>query len=336
LNRVTYNHDIRADDDGGDGTSTAEDTTAASEQNRMIGLLADRELLPRVTYDQLQVPDQSKWGEGFPDAAGLDCSDKLGGSEEECSVQLNLRSLDDFLSMNPVDYRPYVLDLGDDFSSADSDVLLLAWGLLIENADLIRWAACWVKGKDDDGDAVVSKITSGAVELRSDPMDPGDDPGLQMYVKWPFDADNIWIQTGSESWWDSDLMPTWFCNGDGDEGRLCLAITVAVALLHEVTHLVGFAGFDNHPERRCEKSYMLENIFGWAMLQRYPSATAPCCTRYVNDGVFGYGGIDPENVTACRSSCSASVLGGRDAGGFGLLLDPGSGLYGASAIGRGS
>ena len=61
-----------------------------------------------------------------------------------------------------------------------------------------------------------------------------------------------------------------------DTDRMCVTVDLSATLLHELTHVIGFFSMDSAGD--CDGSYLIENLYRWAVFQRYSdTARAACC-----------------------------------------------------------
>ena len=64
---------------------------------------------------------------------------------------------------------------------------------------------------------------------------------------------------------------------DPDVDRSTVALELSATLLHELVHLMAeYSEADGDTQNNCEYSYLIENMYRWAMYKRYPEAIANC------------------------------------------------------------
>jgi len=99
----------------------------------------------------------------------------------------------------------------------------------------------------------------------------------------------IWISRFSRSW-DRKYRRIWN-EGESDADRFCAAVDLAATLYHELLHVLA-GDFDETDHRQCydpddedgeshcdcDEMYLSENVFRWALYQRYSEASSSeCC-----------------------------------------------------------
>jgi len=205
----------------------------------------------------LLIPAQTQWGS--------DC----GMSDEDCPVPSARRRLGTDIQRGFVSVRQSYIGCSDSFT----DVLNAAWILLNENTDLIEWVVCSVFGKSG---ACISAIASWSSFLP-----PNVECSSREFGFWPpcpkFVALTIWphITFCSTRPLNGVYSNAFECGTDAD--RLCVAIDMAATLFHEFTHFCGLNPGDPAGVP-CRPSYLAENTFKWALLNRYPAALdSECC-----------------------------------------------------------
>jgi hypothetical protein len=127
----------------------------------------------------------------------------------------------------------------------------------------------------------------------------------------------IWICEEASAKFRTKYYPAWF---GSDADRLCTALDLACVVVHEMVHVCG-QDFDDWMDNEgvCHGSYMVENIFRWAMMQRYGDATrSSCCEDLDNDALFGsadyweMSGSCPDEIAAYAGDVPSLIDSGVD------------------------
>lgn len=205
----------------------------------------------------LLIPPHAQWGS--------DCE----LSEADCPVPSARRRLGTDIQRSLVSVPQSYIGCSESFT----DVLNAAWILLNENTDLIEWVVCSVFGKSG---GCISAIASWSSFLP-----PNVECSSREFGFWPpcpeFVALTIWphITFCSTKAVNEVYANAFQCGTDAD--RLCVAIDMAATLFHEFTHFCGLNTGDL-AGKACQTSYLAENSFKWALLNRYPAALdSGCC-----------------------------------------------------------
>jgi len=205
-----------------------------------------------------------------------------------------------------------VLDL-DGFNADEEAILRKSYWLIRENWDLAEWAVCQTASNGLASAVQVARLFQIAFPRRDDPVRirgvgrggngvfGGCDTGL--LVPWVMSAwipalanaaqlmesihtPGTQVASASEGQWHilvclapggsfMRFVNNW--SAGGVAVRLCMELYVATILLHEFTHVALVAGSDQ-PATGCPRAPQLENLFRWAMLQRYQQVrVAACC-----------------------------------------------------------
>jgi hypothetical protein len=149
-------------------------------------------------------------------------------------------------------------------------------------------AACMVKGTPEAADCLVRRL-----EEKSQKIEFLDGPGEcddTFYASsdwlsplWKGGTIHIctvgWMGLRYRRW--AAAVQLW----EGVDGSIvaCALLDYACTLLHELGHICDFLGptLADHDENECDKIYRLENIFRWALFQRYSFATNnDWCARF--------------------------------------------------------
>ncbi len=243
-------------------------------------------------------------------STGCEDDGQVEGSNGTCSpLACDIeRTVSDFTSLS-TSWIDEVVNIDDDFSTSEQDLLRHAWALLVANTELVDWAVCWVTGNSGAGDCLLNRIngvdanvnlkhvSSDSHHFYVGPLDMAVPPlyggTIRIYENWPWDR---YI----DIWNSGDT-----CN------QLCSALDLACTLLHKLTHVCWRAWNDESSD--CDSSYLVENVFRWAMYRRYPDALQSECCSYPDlggDWVFGDdAGHYPERecLDSAESSSSASA-----------------------------
>ncbi|MCB9690056.1 MAG: hypothetical protein H6738_20740 [Alphaproteobacteria bacterium] len=169
-----------------------------------------------------------------------------------------------------------------------------AWNVLVENIDIALWLACLVGGPDAsrciDGritgkQEVVFDYSVGSVHEDSTMwMEISPNPSTPIHVnmyRFARLADRFEHATTTSDWTD----------------QACVVVEVASLVLHELFHTcIPRSKVEPGDDRgECNRTYMLQASFQWAMAQRIPCITA-------GDGCGSFGGDENwmcDNPTNC-------------------------------------
>jgi len=200
------------------------------------------------------------------------------------------------------------------FSAEEDDFIRAAWAVLLENIDLIDWAACFVLGPDSSqkeellesisGDrrtlicalpgvysgmggfpaslALLGELVSGLLALASTVAISASLAIVLTTVAEVIAAAALYISVRyhgmlviyAGSMW-SEMLSEY--NSGDLERRQCAIMELATVLLHELTHTCGLSLGDpskTTTDNVCWESYTIENNFRWALFHRYASTTA--------------------------------------------------------------
>lgn len=214
------------------------------------------------------------------------CEHKMEGNRSLCTALLDARSIADFYEMDVEGYADTVVIKG--FGEDGEDLLLHAWALLNENTDLIRYAVCWATGNEEGADEIIAHLrrTRSRVNIKAE-------DGSRCTEHWAFLTSSADIGGGGTikvcvnyRFWQTALE-NWTSASRSD--RPCSVLEVAVALLHELAH-VAWRGLADAWEflGTCRKPQLIENVFRWAMYQRYAwIESSECCDGQGTDKQFG-------------------------------------------------
>ena len=203
----------------------------------------------------------------------VSCRGRMYGDRYTCTASVSPGALTDLTGADTARFSRFVdvsrLDVG------DQEVVSRAWAVLWENRDLIRYAACWVMGATAAAADIVSMLAgeAGTVKFRYDSEvclgggRAGVDP-RRTHIIAICPVSVGWTSQG-EAW----------ARGTTAE-RACAVFQASCTILHELTHATELVGEDTGD---CEESYLVENVYRWAMYQRFAdlqdSATSRCCGR---------------------------------------------------------
>lgn len=217
------------------------------------------------------------------------CAYRFQGSAQSCPPPaLDLQSMDDYLAVDFAYTARYVEIEG--ATAEEEKLLLTAWALMMRNIDLLEWVLCWMYGIYG-GECYIRRIFgvdafgfTSLVFIRVEP--DAHTPGSlgaactgSDFVSTAGFAGGL-IRVCGTAIWDQYLRM--FASSEVRD-RMCSALDLAASLFHEITHLCSRAIFDDPCE--CERSYMVENMLRWCLMQRYPDASAStCCQKYALPG----------------------------------------------------
>lgn len=178
-----------------------------------------------------------------------------------------------------------------------------AWALLHLNLDLVEWAVCvGYCGAMNVGDVPRHEVRwrclqdqlYGVGTQLSIQVDCGDEYPLGEPVAWVYSLDaghslrgypdytyihdSIHFYAPQEGSHFEDVVEN-YCTGSY-ETKVCLAVYIASVLLHEMAHTCGASYFDGGGAP-CRASYLIDQTFLWAMLNRYPAGLlSGCCDQW--------------------------------------------------------
>jgi hypothetical protein len=141
--------------------------------------------------------------------------------------------------------------------------------LLVENVDVIEWLEARVTSRNggNQRDKITSRVRKRrrkSIRLCVDKKKCNDSFSVTGGV-FSIPMYGIWVDAYLKPWMRPGGNPT-------DVDRLCVAIELTATILHELLH-VDYASLSNKDKPgTCEESYLIENMFRWAMYQRYPEA----------------------------------------------------------------
>ncbi len=197
------------------------------------------------------------------------CEDKIKGSHSTCKVN-NTTGVWSRVFRNDLDAAADSLKIKN-ATEGEEDLILHAWAVLQDNIDLARWAVCWVTGRNDAWDCLFKHLEGQKrTTIR---MKDGD---KKSFTAGP--TRGIRIYRGHNRW--LNYLLGWYsgkasvCGLDRQDAA-CLALDLAVTLLHESIHVCARATGDDADD--CRKSYLVENIFRWALMKRYSSVDGSKC-----------------------------------------------------------
>lgn len=207
-----------------------------------------------------------------PDPACPACASRFDGTAGECpSPCLDLQSTADFESLDLDEAARHVVI--HDANSSEEELLLTAWAILLANQDVMEWVLCWLYGAGG-GDCYLNRLnrTSSRVEIKV----TDSRAGCKHDFTGGADLTGGYIKVCCTR--DAWIKYTRIFASSAVEDRMCSAIDLAATLFHELTHVCWRSPDDT--SCTCQYSYMIENLFRWAIMQRYPDATASDCCEY--------------------------------------------------------
>lgn len=211
----------------------------------------------------------------YPGASG-DCGSicVLHGSESTCSAPCISASA-----------SPYSLTLDtlslSGFSGTEAEAMEAAWMFLQANVDVIDWVSCWLTGAVDDRISSTLTDTSAVFRTKIRLDNTNSCSGVANTSNGPIERITI---CGPQTAWRR-FYAAWTC-GSGDD-VMCALVDFAGTLLHELTHYVDLDVGDPLGGGNCYTSYRFENMFRWAMYQRYPDAAlSACCSSQASQRLW--------------------------------------------------
>lgn len=224
------------------------------------------------------------------------CEEAMLGSAETCGHPcLRSVSIDDFeewIDDSTWDYEDF-FKVGTEPDDPEAmDLLKVAWRVILDSQDLMRWAHCWVKGDRFAAECEVNTFTNeGGFWGALDPRVKIDfDSSCSFNYRgfaWLPGSFNVWggtirICTDTGTTCDSELS-VWK-GGATTQDRACAAVDVATALNHEMTHV---CGEENDPDDRgsCHEADLIETAYQWAVLKRYSIVRDSSCCGQMYDTV---------------------------------------------------
>ena len=141
--------------------------------------------------------------------------------------------------------------------------------LLVENVDIVEWVEARVTSRNGgkQRDKIANRLRKRrrkSIRLCMDKKKCNDSFSVSWGV-FSIPMFGIWVDAYLKPWMRPANNPT-------DVDRLCVAIELAATILHELLH-VHYSNLSNEDQSgTCEESYLIENMFRWAMYQRYPEA----------------------------------------------------------------
>ncbi len=177
------------------------------------------------------------------------------------------------------------IDISADFSACEREMIELMWGVLRENADLIRWAACMSGADRSETACLMATFTETAPEVIAFTRKPdGCEWGFRFNRVGPADTPRITFCASSGSPWATAVEL--YCTCSAASATECAILSMCVNLLHEVSHVCGMKhsglpyNMDGVP-KRCQEVFLNQQAFAWALFQRYPdAASSACCAAW--------------------------------------------------------
>ncbi|HND31693.1 MAG TPA: hypothetical protein PLA94_16940 [Myxococcota bacterium] len=100
-----------------------------------------------------------------------------------------------------------------------------------------------------------------------------------------FEQENVWWRVYCDAWKKPTSTPS-------DIDRLSIALDLAGTLLHELVHITGYDQADGDVQGGCFISYLIENMFRWAIYTRYPDAQGSRCFAFNSLSIDPLWGFD--------------------------------------------
>jgi hypothetical protein len=229
-----------------------------------------------------------------PDGRSTTCDRKLDGDALSCNdVAVDAQTLDELFAID-ISLYGQAIEFTEEATDDEVALFTFAVSVLAANIDLVKWAMCWVGGLDSGYD-LMNKLLGEAPPFKVKFVD--DD---KTFWNTGFKG-KIHVHRGAPFYLDPLAMFSRRTPSGGrvrDASTMCGILDIAGSLFHEMTHQVGFAGPDPWPASNCYKSYLTENIFRWALYQRYPdAASSNCCAEIAtDDSLWG------DNITRSASN----------------------------------
>ncbi|RME27285.1 MAG: hypothetical protein D6798_04900 [Deltaproteobacteria bacterium] len=234
------------------------------------------------------------------------CHRNIKGDDATCAELAPVdapASLDDFVSASSADAAGRV-DIDPDFSAVETDLLLKAWAILVQNTDLVKWAVCWITGNPGAGDCMVDRILGKGYKVS---IQAKEGAGA-FHTGW-FRKIQIFVE--GEHW--ADYVDIWSCGAGASAEENCSAVDLSATLLHEITHVCNRAWWDDEGAGKCYTSYLIENAYRWAVFHRYRDlAGSGCCADSKKDRVFGSSASEypSDSCLPCTSSSGSTGADG--------------------------
>lgn len=216
-------------------------------------------------------------------------------------------------------------------TDVEEELFKAMWWVLQENIDIVMWTDCMYTGttaapKDMCRARLVGHImgdyTTHMIWLSTDvgwisQLGGQRAPGT---VVLPYsDTLLMW-----RSVWETRISR--WNSGDPDT-MMCVLVDGAAALLHELTHVARYVLLDilPSPETKCYASHVMENIFRWAIFQRFPPTS--CCTGFDDDCLLGCGqDFTSFSLSNCQEAPDTGTSSTKDNIVLGIALAVGSAL----------
>lgn len=268
-----------------------------------------------------------------------DCEDELSGDEEECSVWVTPRTQAEFWDLPAGETEGALEIIG--ATTEETGLLRKAWAVLVDSTDFVRWAACWYTGRSEAGDCMIRHIEGRSVnrtvievvddyflddsgtEVEGVMMSAEEDWGIvndlinSLIGGWGFDIapeGRITVYRGNYDW--SRSVEIW--SGATQADRYCVALHIAAALLHELTH-VCMSGSD-YPLGECKESYLTGGVFLYALHHAWPGVVeSGCCGVFWEDSdegatIFGCSETRRPTYSSCPDFVDAEGSEDGDSG----------------------
>jgi hypothetical protein len=195
------------------------------------------------------------------------------------------------------------------YTACEQDLIGHAWGLLLENADLLDWVVCVSEQMARRNGAAFQTQTPTEC-LRNAITGRGEGPPIEFakrnetHCKMSAHRSNYRVSMcgaraeGSMFNVAADL----YCRGDASQQR-CAVFAIACSLIHEISHTAcGYQHDDEEDEIvPCSIPYLIGSTVAWLLMERYPLiADDPCCEDYRNETTLGGAAPLPGFTTGCQ------------------------------------
>lgn len=181
----------------------------------------------------------------------------------------------------------------DSYTGCEQDLIGHAWGLLLENVDILDWVVC-VSERLARQNGAAFQTDSPHTCLRSAVEGTLDREGRPAWVTFTKNEESPQCKMGAIGSRNEIYMCVngerklfnvavdLYCNGT-DTQRRCAVFAMAASLLHELSHTG--CGFEHDDEDGdivpCSIPYLIGSTFAAVIMARYPEiASSPCCRRY--------------------------------------------------------
>jgi hypothetical protein len=151
----------------------------------------------------------------------------------------------------------------------ETSMLATAFALLKKNVDIVKWVECRLTGEDRITSYLKGKKNwNQEIKLTGKSKEASGTFRAKLFHRLYIFQGNRW----------ADYVNAWMMPGshDPDIDRATVALELSATLLHELVHSVRYLQSDDDTQKNCRYSYLIENMYRWAMYKRYPEAIASC------------------------------------------------------------